>query len=463
MKRFFMMVSICWCVFADYCQADVKSPLIHMGFDDPRQDKASKAFKGLLDYVDGASGRALLFDGYTTEVELSGGSTEVLKDALTISAWVAPQEYSLNLSAIVNQQQDFNKGYFLGINHVGQLVGAVSVSGKWQTCISKDALPLLRWSNVAMVYDAAKGIHLYIDGKKAGETLCQGDVVSAKGADICIGRTLVKMTPSETERDVSKNVRWWMRFDGLIDEVKVWDIALGNDAVANQYADITIANMQPLQFRRMPSGDDKPRPFGAYYTRLKYSSGWDAQWQGSDLPDVVVRFDDSPVKLVFWRGTGYIPAMVTENGIWMSDQSGENFERGECREAMGDKQCRYSHVRIIENTPARAVIHWRYALASISHKISYEDETHAGDWMDEYWTAYPDGVAVRKQVLNSKFGNKWGYQFQETIFFNQPGSKPQDTVEYEAITLMDMNGGKKTYSWKDGVPKEFDSPRYKPV
>ena len=197
--------------------------------------------------------------------------------------------------------------------------------------------------------------------------------------------------------------------------------------------------------------------------KLKYAPGWDARWRGSDLPDVIVRFDNSPVKLVFWRGTGYIPAMVTENDIWMTDQSGENFGGGECSEAMGDKQCRYSHVRIIENTPARVVVHWRYALASISHKIKHETDTYPGDWMDEYWTAYPDGVVVRKQVLWSEFDPPNHYQFQETIFFNQPGTKPQDNVEYEAITFLDMDGNKASYSWEKGAPKSFPEPEFKPI
>ena len=140
--------------------------------------------------------------------------------------------------------------------------------------------------------------------------------------------------------------------------------------------------------------------------------------------------------------------MVTENGIWMTDQSVENFGTGECYEAMGDKQCRYSHVRVIENTQARVVVHWRYALAGIRHQIYNETDKKTGEWVDEYWTAYPDGVVVRKQVLWSEFlpvKDRKFYQFQETIFFNQPGTKPQDNVNYEAISFSDSEGHKASY------------------
>ena len=39
-----------------------------------------------------------------------------------------------------------------------------------------------------------------------------------------------------------------------------------------------------------------------------------------EYADVVVRFDDSPVKFVFWRGINYAPCWVTENDIWHNTQ-----------------------------------------------------------------------------------------------------------------------------------------------
>jgi hypothetical protein len=72
---------------------------------------------------------------------------------------------------------------------------------------------------------------------------------------------------------------------------------------------------------------------------------------------------------------------------------------------------------------------------------------------------------VRKQVLWSDFNynDQKNYQFQETIFFNQPGTKPQDNLNYEAITFADLDGNKRSYSWEKGVPKSFDWPKFKPV
>ena len=83
---------------------------------------------------------------YHTELVCESQKSPRWENASPISAWVAPQEYSWNLSAIINRQQDFQKGYFFGINQVGQLVGSLALDSGWKTCISAKALPLLKWS-----------------------------------------------------------------------------------------------------------------------------------------------------------------------------------------------------------------------------------------------------------------------------------------------------------------------------
>ncbi|MEN8173595.1 MAG: LamG domain-containing protein, partial [Chloroflexota bacterium] len=458
MKTYFYTVALTLGVLS----AQAQEPVLQWTFN----DACSDSIHGDATYAGGVSGKALVFDGYHTEVVHKTDGKDLFQQDFTISAWIAPQEYAWKLSAIVNQQQELKRGFFFGIDHVGRLVGSLSAGSEWETCISTDSLPLLLWSHVAMVFNAKKGITLYINNQKVGENAFQGTPAFAADKEIVLGKTQTKLTPSYTERRIAGAIVSWMRFDGLMDEVQIFDKALKKSDVVALFNSVKVEVAQPLQFRQMPSGTDEPRPFGAYYTKLKYSPGWDALWKGSDLPDIVVRFTDSPVKLVFWRGTGYIPALVTENGIWMSDQSVENWKTRNCYEAMGDKQCRYSHVRIIENTPARAVIHWRYTLTGLDYTIWNETDDNPGDWVDEYWTAYPDGVVARKQVLWTDFPKgkeRRYYQFQETIFLNQPGTKPQDNLDDNAITFVDFEGHKASYSWGNGAPETFDSPKYKPI
>ena len=65
---------------------------------------------------------------------------------------------------------------------------------------------------------------------------------------------------------------------------------------------------------------------------------------------------------------------------------------------------------ILESSPARAVVHWRYAPCETrNYAGSFADPiTGWSDWVDEYWTVYPDGIAVRKQVLWSSERAEWG-------------------------------------------------------
>ena len=70
--------------------------------------------------------------------------------------------------------------------------------------------------------------------------------------------------------------------------------------------------------------------------------GWDNLWPVDQDPDIVVCFEKSPVKLVFWRGIRYGPCWVSENEIWMADQSLETWGNGAndiegCFEHMQDR------------------------------------------------------------------------------------------------------------------------------
>lgn len=413
--------------------------------------------------IGGLDESVLRFDGYTTEKEVTAAFPE--NGSFTIEGWIAPLEYSFNISAIINRQENFRRGFLLGINHVGQLVGAMSAGGQWHTCLSIDTIPLTVWSHIALTYVLGDGLKLYINGKSSGSLIFSEHPDLYPEGKMILGKTQEKMSPAYTERKTSIMEKTWMRYNGLMGELKISVVPLSDKEIRKEAFKVGMIGLKAVDFPQFPSVDISMGAFGAFYTRLNYTSGWDSLWRVGNECDVVVRFPDKPIKYIFWHGTGYIPAVITENNIWMTDQSVENFATGECFETMGDKQCRYSHVRILESTSARCVIHWRYALANINHHIYGERDDGWGDWVDEYWTIYPDGVAVRKQILHSSiFGkNPKGYQFQETIFFNQPGTRPQDNIEMDAITFCDMEGKVVSYNWEKGPPKRFDKSKYQPI
>lgn len=214
---------------------------------------------------------------------------------------------------------------------------------------------------------------------------------------------------------------------------------------------------------KLPSGPAGPGRFGAYYTRLKYSLDWDKPWRVGPQADVVVRFDDAGYKFVFWRGTSYIPCWVTDTGVWYTNEfverRGHHSPNTEgCVEPMSDKQCRFSHVRIIESSDARVVVHWRYAPVDVHYNHPFIDPlTGWSDWVDEYYTIYPNGIGVRKITVYTTRPDLWT-EWQESIVVNQPGTTPEDNIELGAVTLANMKGESKTHYWtKDGGP-DFGQP-----
>jgi len=428
----------------------------NMTLDSVSQIKDS--INGNFGYIEGVTGSCIRFDGYTTSVTRKAVDAPKLTDAFTIEAWVALQVCPWNWTAIANQEKKHRSGYFFGVDAGGHIGLQVATDGEWYECVSKTKIPCLKWSHIAGTFDKNNGITVYVNGKAVATLPVKGEMDFAEDVELWIGKSHTKMYPLGTEREPSKKMLSRMIFDGLIDEVKIYNRALSAEEIEQSFAAVKPRKAQPLTWRVMPSGPDGPGRFGAYYCKLKYCDEWDNLWRVGPYADILVRFDESPVKVVFWRGTNYGPAWVAENGRWMTDESFEGGSEWGCSEHMSDKQCRYSHVRIIENNDARVVIHWRYAPVDIRYVINNPNpETGWGDWADEYYTIYPDCVAVRKQVLWSdvdmgEFGR------QETIFFNQPGTTPEDNVELEALTLANMKGETHTYSWVDGSPREFDEP-----
>jgi len=110
---------------------------------------------------------------------------------------------------------------------------------------------------------------------------------------------------------------------------------------------------------------------------------------------------------------------------------------------MADKQNRFSHVRILENTDARVVVHWRYASADITYTFD-----NYRTWTDEYYYIYPDGTAVRH--VNYHDGE---VGWQDVQFFAQAGSTPEDQIHLQALTVANLEGDTHQLDWTDGVPE----------
>jgi hypothetical protein len=224
----------------------------------------------------------------------------------------------------------------------------------------------------------------------------------------------------------------------------------------------------------LPEGPDLG--FGASYTKLGFSGNWDNDagspsdvwndnWQVADHPDVVVNFDGTSNKWVFWRGTNFIAHLVSENGAWYSNEFNETWGApGMCSggaEPMSDKQNRFAHVKIIENTPARVVVQYRYALIDNCYNLVNREDQPGGwaDFSDWYYYIYPDGVAAQKNTLWSG-KNHDNYEYQESMVIHSPGRSPYDNLEGEnCVILANLDGARNSYSLPmPPTDQPFDNP-----
>ena len=121
--------------------------------------------------------------------------------------------------------------------------------------------------------------------------------------------------------------------------------------------------------------------FGAYYTRKNVDEEWHILSRTDEFADVMVRFPGSSRELVFWRGSSFLP-------YWNTGEKQVSLEeiiprKGDGPRGRPDKVNRYSHVRIIESTPERAVVHWRY-MPRMPENVGPENLPDQTQLVDEY-------------------------------------------------------------------------------
>lgn len=427
-----------------------ENPVMKWDFETIKNKESIESSTNIADTIEGnfeeatgVNGKGLRLDGFTTRIIRKG--KDIVKPSMefTIEAWVSLGEYPLNWCPVITTESNEIKGYRLLIGPYGQVSFETAIAEQWISCTSaNETIPLRKWMHFAAVYTADKDMKLYVNGKTLSTVAITGAMTYPSNADCIIGMVAQPRRPSDTIRTWGTMPDYY-GLDGIIDEIMVYDKALTADQIKCNFSRYT-PNVLDMRPRRLPTIEKNPGRFGAFYTKLKYYEGWDNLWPVDQDPDIVVCFDNSPVKLIFWRGIRYGPCWVSENDNWMTDQSLETWGVGAndtegCFEHMQDRHCRFSHVRIIENTGARAVVHWRYALVS-SHGNTWMPDLKTGweCWVDEYYYIYPDGSAVRK-VSWKKGTTGRAIQYQESLPVTQPGQRSADLLEDDYVQVADYD------------------------
>jgi len=465
----------------------------------------------------GMSGTALQFDGYKTTVKIPAANAPKPVEEITLEGWIAigaypwswcpmiqqaddvPEEVRLfrgdyditdlkkregdlsvgliggdpdnvegdanleeeeidfdEIEFKVKYQKENDTGYFFGIDGHGHPGFNLRVGGVWEELTSDFHLIRKKWYHLTATYSKSTGeMAVFVNGNKvANKKVAQADIeLSLK--DIQIGQGKDRR-PSDPVRENTFTGTY--SFDGLIDEVKIYDVALSEEEIKETYALYNKDIAPDMDKRVLPNGEER-NTFGAYYTNLKFYDNWDNMWRTSEHSDVVVEFDDNPSKFIFWKGVSYIPMMVNENDFWYSNEFNETWSTSGgqgCQEPMSDKQCLYNSVKILENTPARVVVHYRFPLVDVKkYKANYVEETGWYDIADWYYYIYPDGVAVKVEHLWTS--GERNHEWQESMTIFGPDQHPHDIIERKAtFTIVRIDGEHAVYDWNPLPPDGID-------
>ena len=404
--------------------------------------------------VSGVRGQAAFFDGFDSRIVLPAADVPAPKTLFTVDVWVCPVAFPKSPCPVVCRMDSGTPGgWSLWLDALGRVHFQVAAAGEWVETVSPEGLPLREWSRLTACFRPGSGLYLAVDGKEVSSTKLELPWVEQADYPLWIGRTPVR-TPSFYE---NQQIPIYSSLDGAIDELNLYE---DKNAYRTILKERFLCPAAPaFAPRRLPSGP-RDLAFGAWYIPLQYYEAWDRRWRG-ETPDVVVGFGPgNPSKVVFWRGISYAPCFVTEQDNWMSN---EFIERKKvtgwgCPESMSDKHADFSSVRILENSPARTVVLWRNAPVGVNQVFPYQsEETGWGDWSEETYIFYPDGVGVRKMVVWSSRLGDW-YEWCQSLQVLHPEQRPEDVLDASRImSVAAMDGRSAEYGWNfDGEARQHE-------
>jgi hypothetical protein len=177
-------------------------------------------------YVDGKFGRALSFDGVDDYVDCGNDASLDITTAITIEAWVYPRSAGKNNYGRIT---DKHPAPCLLVGPNGQLrwfgdIGGISVD----KAVCTDCVSWNSWHHLALTYDmneATPTIRGYVDGELKGTITGYSGPLSTTSVHLTIGNSLEEGTAYYLNR----------AFDGLIDEVRIWNTALSLDQLGKVY------------------------------------------------------------------------------------------------------------------------------------------------------------------------------------------------------------------------------------
>lgn len=161
---------------------------------------------------------SLVLDGANDYVLVSDATSLDLTSELTVEAWVKVDAFSTGYQSIIVKGWDGSENYEILIGPDGKVEVAITWNDLSRSYPSSNhAISAGAWHHIALTYDSFYILKIYVDGVLDGEESHPGRVPRSNSSPLYIGAEYSPLWDPELER----------YFDGYIDEVRIWNIALG--------------------------------------------------------------------------------------------------------------------------------------------------------------------------------------------------------------------------------------------
>ncbi len=199
-------------------QGEVASWMLDENFGTTATDGTANALHGTItqssQWTSGLYGSAIDFDGSSTYIEIPDDPALNLTSSYSLSAWIKPDTVSSQRGIIAKIQDSTHMPYAFLVKN-GALQFNYNGTGG-QLTVSGGTIVTGLWQHVAATVDSSHHIKLYIDGQEVASDTLPGDTTVSD--DVVIGAW-------------GGSYGFNSRFNGVIDEIEIFDHALSTDEV----------------------------------------------------------------------------------------------------------------------------------------------------------------------------------------------------------------------------------------
>ncbi len=178
------------------------------------------------------SGNTLGFDGVNDYVDCGNGtSIQITSDRITLEAWINAAAWKTNVwdGSIIAKEDTYPAGFMLRCGNNGRVNFALG-NDHWWELTTEPALVTGRWYHLAGVYDGVF-MKIYVDG-----------ILKATG------RPTEGINDAENNLFIGSSASYTSRtFNGMIDEVRIWNVARTQSQIQNTMNNNLVGNESGLK------------------------------------------------------------------------------------------------------------------------------------------------------------------------------------------------------------------------